>query len=99
MQNIYKYAHPGTRVYIDAEKLEDQLYVQFRNTSHERINKTPVERLERFSRGDDSRHKEGNGLGLAIAKSLMELQGGEMKVEVDGDLFKVILSLKICDAV
>ena len=99
MQNIYKYAHPGTRVYIDAEKLEDQLYVQFRNTSHERINKTPEERLERFSRGDESRHKEGNGLGLAIAKSLMELQGGEMKVEVDGDLFKVILSLKICDAV
>ena len=42
MQNIYKYAHPGTRVYIDAEKLEDQLYVQFRNTSHEQINKTPV---------------------------------------------------------
>ena len=99
MQNIYKYAHPGTRVYIDAEKLEDQLYVQFRNTSHERINKTPEELLERFSRGDESRHKEGNGLGLAIAKSLMELQGGEMKVEVDGDLFKVILSLKICDAV
>lgn len=99
MQNIYKYAYPGTRVFISAELVGEQLCVQFKNTSYEQISKSPEELLERFTRGDESRHKEGNGLGLAIAKSLTELQGGEMKVEVDGDLFKVILSLKICDAV
>lgn len=99
MQNIYKYAYPGTRVFISAELVGEQLCVQFKNTSYEQISKSPEELLERFTRGDESRHKEGNGLGLAIAKSLTELQSGEMKVEVDGDLFKVILSLKICDAV
>ena len=56
----------------------------------------PIEAFRKYWQETD---KEGNGLGLAIAKSLMELQGGEMKVEVDGDLFKVILSLKTCDAI
>ena len=93
MQNIYKYAYPGTRVFISAEPVGDRLCVQFKNTSYEQISKTPEELLERFTRGDESRHKEGNGLGLAIAKSLTELQGGEMKVEIDGDLFKVVLLL------
>ena len=91
MQNIYKYAYPGTRVYISAESKGEKLCVQFKNTSFEQIDKSPEELLERFTRGDESRHKEGNGLGLAIAKSLTELQGGEMKVEIDGDLFKVII--------
>ena len=91
MQNIYKYAYPGTRVFISAQTIEKKLCIQFKNTSCEKLTKTPEELLERFTRGDESRHKEGNGLGLAIAKSLTELQGGEMKVEIDGDLFKVIL--------
>ena len=95
MQNIYKYAYPGTRVFISAEPVGEQLCVQLKNTSYERISKSPEELLERFTRGDESRHKEGNGLGLAIAKSLMELQGGEMKVEIDGDLFKAVLLLNV----
>ena len=64
-----------------------------RNISHSPLNVSGEELLERFVRGDSARHTEGSGLGLSIARSLMELQGGDLSLTVDGDLFKVCLTL------
>lgn len=91
MNNICKYAQPGTRVYINQEVENDKVYIIFRNTSREALNISGEELLERFVRGDSSRNTEGNGLGLSIAQSLTELMGGKLKIHVDGDLFKVII--------
>ena len=66
--------------------------VTFRNISRNALNVAPDQLLERFSRGDSSRTTEGSGLGLSIAQSLTELQGGRMELVVDGDLFKIILT-------
>ena len=93
LQNIYKYALDGTRVYFSAEKKDDKVIVTFRNTSRDIIHLSSEELTERFTRTDESRHMEGNGLGLAIAKSMMEVQGGVFKLDVDGDLFKVTLTI------
>lgn len=88
LSNCCKYAMPATRVYVDVYAWEDQVTIQVKNVSREPLN-IPAERLmERFVRGDDSRTTEGSGLGLSIARSLTELQGGEFRLEVDGDLFK-----------
>ena len=92
MNNIAKYSLPGTRVYLDLEKKGQRAVFQFKNTSREPLNVSADELLERFVRGDSSRHTEGNGLGLSIAQSLTELQGGTLQIQVDGDLFKVVLS-------
>lgn len=89
--NIIKYAMPHTRVYINGEKTEGGFLVELKNMSSTELNVNPDELTERFVRGDSSRNTEGSGLGLAIAKSFTELQGGRMKVEIDGDLFKAIL--------
>lgn len=87
--NIIKYAMPNTRVYINAQKTENGISIELKNMSASELN-IPAENLtERFVRGDSSRNTEGSGLGLAIATSFVELQGGSMKVEIDGDLFKV----------
>lgn len=87
--NILKYAMPNTRVYINAQKTESGISIELKNVSASELN-IPAENLtERFVRGDSSRNTEGSGLGLAIATSFVELQGGRMKVEIDGDLFKV----------
>lgn len=94
LQNIYKYALDGTRVYFSAERTDDKVVVVFRNTSRDIIRLSSDELTERFTRTDESRHMEGNGLGLAIAKSMIEVQEGEFKLDVDGDLFKVTLTLK-----
>ena len=91
MNNICKYAQPQTRVYINLEEKDDQVSIIFRNTSKFPLNISSEELLERFVRGDSSRNTEGNGLGLSIAGSLMELMHGKMKLYVDGDLFKVVL--------
>ena len=93
--NICKYAQEGTRVYLNVELAESQVKIIFRNMSRYPLNMSAEELEERFVRGDKSRHMEGNGLGLSIAKSLVELQGGEMKILTDGDLFKVTLGFKI----
>lgn len=94
MNNIVKYAQPGTRVYISAAEENGDAVVTFRNISQAALN-IPAEKLmERFVRGDASRHSSGNGLGLSIAESLAKLQGGEMQLAVDGDLFKVTLRFK-----
>ena len=91
MNNICKYALPGTRVYLTLAKKDTAAEVTFRNISREALNMTTDQLLERFSRGDASRTTEGSGLGLSIAQSLTELQGGTMQLSVDGDLFKVVL--------
>ncbi len=91
MNNICKYAQPDTRVYIDLEKKGESVFVIFKNTSKTQLNISSEELMERFVRGDSSRNTEGNGLGLSIARSLMELMKGELTLVVDGDLFKVTL--------
>ena len=91
MGNILKYALPGTRVYLELAEGESGPAVIFRNTSRNELALSAEELTERFVRGDASRSSEGSGLGLSIARSLAELQGGSLAVTVDGDLFKVTL--------
>ena len=67
----------------------------FRNISREALNLTGEELMERFVRGDRARSGEGSGLGLSIARSLTELQGGAFEITVDGDLFKVTVSFPL----
>lgn len=92
LNNICKYALPNTRVYIDEERNEQGYQVTFRNISRAPLNISSDELMERFVRGDSSRHTEGSGLGLSIASNLMELMGGRFEIKIDGDLFKVILT-------
>ncbi|MDU5111648.1 MAG: sensor histidine kinase [Clostridium sp.] len=89
--NVVKYSMPNSRVFIDIVDDEKGVYVTLKNMSATEIDFTEEEIIERFARGDKSRNTEGSGLGLAIAKSFVELQGGSLKIEIDGDLFKVIL--------
>lgn len=94
--NIIKYAMPHTRVYVDMEKTEDGILIELKNMSATELNIAPEDLTERFVRGDSSRNTEGSGLGLAIATSFVELQGGRLKVEIDGDLFKVTITFPPC---
>ena len=89
--NIIKYAMPHTRVYVTVEEQEGEVYVELKNISGSELNVPPESLTDRFVRGDSARSTEGSGLGLAIARSFVELQGGRMEIEVDGDLFKVRL--------
>ena len=91
LSNICKYALPGTRLYIDLTREADKVVISLKNISRQSLNVSADELLERFVRGDTSRNTEGSGLGLNIAKSLMELQKGQLLLTVDGDLFKVTL--------
>ena len=91
MGNICKYAMAHTRVYLSLAQEDGNAVFTFRNTSREPLPADPAELTERFVRGDSSRSSDGSGLGLSIAKSLTELQGGEFRLTTDGDLFKVAL--------
>ena len=93
LSNVVKYAMPGTRVYVDVLARGEQAEISVKNISAEMLNVSADELMERFVRGDASRNTEGNGLGLNIARSLMELQDGSLELVVDGDLFKVVLTL------
>jgi signal transduction histidine kinase len=95
MNNICKYAQPGTRVYLTLEVNNGQAVTTFKNTSSAELNISADELVERFVRGDQSRNTEGNGLGLSIAKSMTELQGGKFDITIDGDLFKVTLTFPV----
>ncbi len=93
LSNILKYALTGSRVYVEAAKLEKAVCVTFKNISASALNIEPAELMERFTRGDTSRQGDGSGLGLSIAKSLTELQGGTFTIVIDGDLFKASVCL------
>ncbi len=90
--NACKYSLAGSRIYIDLLRTDGQIVISVKNISSSRLNISADELMERFVRGDSSRNTEGSGLGLSIAKSLTELQGGSFMLEIDGDLFKCILS-------
>ena len=88
LNNACKYSQPNTRLYMDIYKEEDSVIMSFKNISRDRLNMSSDELMERFVRGDSSRSTEGSGLGLNIAKSLITLQGGDLDLHIDGDLFK-----------
>ncbi len=90
--NICKYAMEGTRVYIQTTKQEGRIEVSIKNISRQQMSVRPEELTERFIRGDSSRSTEGSGLGLSIAKSLVQVHGGSFEILMDGDLFKVLLA-------
>lgn len=92
--NIGKYAMKQSRVYIDVSENEEEVRIEFKNISAAQMNFTSEEIVERFVRGDASRHESGSGLGLAIVQSFTEVQGGTFKIEIDGDLFKTIIVFK-----
>lgn len=95
LNNICKYSQPGTRVYVDLKVDEDKLLIMYRNTSKYELNIPAEELTGRFVRGDSSRHTEGSGLGLSIARDLTELQGGTFDLFIDGDLFKVVMAFDL----
>ena len=94
--NAVKYAMPNTRMYVDLMTAQGNAVLSIKNISRDELNVDAEELLERFVRGDASRNTEGSGLGLNIAKSLVELQGGQMHLTVDGDLFKVTIVMPLC---
>ncbi len=91
--NIFKYALPTSRVYIGVEDVGNEILVTFKNISAYELNISVDELMERFKRGDESRSSQGSGLGLSIAESLIHIQHGKFLVQVDGDLFKVMIYL------
>lgn len=93
LSNARKYSLPGSRVYVDVFPDGSNGVFRIKNVSGEPLNIDPDELTQRFVRGDASRTLEGSGLGLSIAKDLCALQGGKLKLEIDGDLFKATVSL------
>ena len=91
LSNCAKYAMPGTRVYVDVIRKDGQVILSVKNISADPLNVPAEELLQRFVRGDKARSSEGTGLGLSIAQSLTNLQGGEFRLQVDGDLFKACI--------
>lgn len=93
LSNIFKYALKGSRVYVSIEDLGNECLITFKNISAYELNISADELMERFKRGDESRSSQGSGLGLSIAKSLIEVQKGRFEIEIDGDLFKAMIYL------
>jgi len=93
LSNIFKYALRGSRVYIDIEDKGNEILLTFKNISAYELNISADELMERFKRGDESRNSQGSGLGLSIAKSLIDIQKGQFIIQVDGDLFKAMISM------
>lgn len=94
LNNACKYSLPGTRVYVSLVQTGKEATITFKNISKAPLNIPSDELMERFVRGDSSRNTEGSGLGLSIAQSLTELMKGSMKLDIDGDLFKVTLKFE-----
>ncbi len=95
LSNIVKYSQRNSRVYIDIDQTQTDGVITIKNISEMPLDISVDQMLERFVRGDSSRSTEGSGLGLSIAKSLSEIQGGKLELSIDGDLFKVIVSLPV----
>ena len=93
--NVSKYAMENTRVYVDVNMNRPNVQLALKNISAQPLNITADELTERFIRGDVSRNTEGSGLGLSIAKDLVQLQGGTFNLYLDGDLFKVTIEFKL----
>ena len=91
LSNAIKYALPGTRIYVDLLETEENVLLSLKNISREQLSLSPEDLTERFVRGDTARNSEGSGLGLNIARTLMELQGGQLQLLLDGDLFKATM--------
>lgn len=91
LNNVCKYAQPDTRVYMNLTEDNGKAIITYRNISRYELDITEEELMERFVRGDKSRNTEGSGLGLSIARNLVELQGGKFDISIDGDLFKVVI--------
>ena len=97
LSNICKYGLPGSRAYLRTEERGELLRITFLNISRDALNIPAEELMERFVRGDASRSTEGSGLGLSIARSLTELQGGTFTIAIEGDLFKASVELPLTE--
>ena len=95
VSNICKYAMPETRVYVSGVTADGQMTMSFKNVSRAELNISPDELMERFVRGDTSRHTEGSGLGLSIARSLVQLMGGTFRLSIDAGLFRADVTLPL----
>lgn len=95
VSNICKYAMPETRVYVSGVTADGQMTMSFKNVSRAELNISPDKLMERFVRGDTSRHTEGSGLGLSIARSLVQLMGGTFRLSIDADLFRADVTLPL----
>lgn len=93
ISNCVRYAVPHSRVYVDITQTDTMCVLTMKNISATELNISAEELMQRFTRGDRSRHTEGSGLGLSIAQSLAELMHGSCRVEIDGDLFKSIVEI------
>lgn len=98
VSNIYKYALPGTRVYVVSTLSREAVTISFKNVSRDELNISPDELMERFVRGDASRRTEGSGLGLSIARSLVQLQGGRFDLAIDADLFRADITFPLSES-
>jgi signal transduction histidine kinase len=92
--NARKYSLEGTRVYVSLRTVSGMAEFSVKNVAKYELSENVEELTERFKRADTSRHTEGSGLGLAIAQSIVDLHGGQLKIDVDGDLFKVIVKIQ-----
>ncbi len=95
LSNVIKYSMPNSRVYVDIFKMDGYGVLVMKNISAAPIDFDETRLTERFVRGDESRTTEGSGLGLSITQSLAEIQGGTFGIQVDGDLFKSIVSIPL----